>query len=191
MTSQPPAYSEKQGVDGPYVPETTQYTAQYSTPAPQPQFATSGPQPPPAPPQMQPVFVPYQAQQEKKTLEKIKAFIPQLPVCVAVTSLVLNCIIPGLGTIFASFGTLCCADTKEIKRGRFGLFCINFWSGIGQLILIPFGIGWVWSVWWGMLMLHASKAINLEEQTYVSTVPTVVSSTTAYPRQPTQTATVY
>ena len=58
---------------------------------------------------------------------------------VAILLLLLNIFIPGLGTIVNSFfGGKCRATT--------------FIVGLLQLLLASFILGWIWSIWWGVLI---------------------------------------
>jgi len=97
---------------------------------------------------------------QDSSLDAMKNAVPSLPMCLAITFLCINCILPGFGTIFAGFAALCCAETKGVQTGKCGLFCINFWCGIAQLLLVVFAIGWIWSIMWGVLMIHESTKRN-------------------------------
>lgn len=149
-----------------YPVQTSVYPPQQGPPPQQgvpPQAAVAGypPQPPPQ------TFV---YEHKDGTFESLKRAVPSLPMCMAVFCLIINCMLPGIGTVIASFASLCCADVRGVDTGKLGLFCINFWIGWAQLILIVFGIGWIWSIFWGMLFLHQAKSQRQKEEEGVSVV---------------------
>jgi len=167
--SQPPPYeasNEPQGFSSPQSPNYSsiphsgqQYPAQYNPG----QYQVP---PPPQPPvyQIQGNISP----SDMSMYKQAKKTIPVLPVGFAIACMVINCILPGFGTITASFGSLCCADYSDTETNRFQMFCINFWFGWMQFILIVFGIGWVWSVLWGVAFVQLAKNKgHFEEQTVV------------------------
>uniref|UniRef100_H2ZFY2 Uncharacterized protein n=1 Tax=Ciona savignyi TaxID=51511 RepID=H2ZFY2_CIOSA len=51
-----------------------------------------------------------------------------MPMWCAITCLVINCLLPGIGTIIASFSILCCAQSSQKNIGGFKTFCLNFWD---------------------------------------------------------------
>ncbi|CAI2385268.1 unnamed protein product [Moneuplotes crassus] len=55
--------------------------------------------------------------------------------------LILNIILPGVGTIITSF------------MARTGFAKFQFVCGVFQLLLAITLIGWLWSVWWGCLII--------------------------------------
>lgn len=141
----------------PYPVQTGTYPPQQGLP---PQATTAG-----YPPQQTFVY-----EHKDGTFESLKRAIPSLPMCMAVFCLIVNCLLPGIGTVIASFASLCCADVRGVDTGKLGLFCINFWIGWAQLILVVFGIGWIWSIFWGMLFLHQAKSQRQKEEEDVSVV---------------------
>jgi len=147
-----------------------------------PMYPTQQPQYIPGPPPVQQ----FQYQTNKSSFETIKEAIPVLPMCMAVFCLVVNCVLPGVGSMIAAFALLCCSNTEDVKTGKIGLFCINFWVGVAQLVTLVFGIGWVWSIFWGFLYLHAASGKDLtEEVTVVQREVPVVSPDAVYPKQAT------
>ncbi|XP_078488721.1 protein SPEC3-like [Ciona intestinalis] len=86
--------------------------------------------------------------------------IPQLPMPLAIVLCVINFILPGIGTIIAAFSVLCCGNVGESGGSRFGTFCINFWVGLAQIVLIFFFIGWVWSIMWGLAFIAVSGKLE-------------------------------
>jgi len=76
----------------------------------------------------------------------IAASIQRCPGEWGVIFFVLNCILPGFGTMFSS---LC--DTGGCNVNAFGV-------GFLQLCLTPvFFIGWIWSIIWGWKIYEKSK----------------------------------
>jgi len=58
--------------------------------------------------------------------------------------LILNIVWPGLGTIINSaMGSKCRATTALV--------------GVIQMLLAAFIIGWLWSIWWGVLILMKQR----------------------------------
>lgn len=162
MSTQPPP---------PPPPYTTNYATNYGMPPSgvQPNVAGGQTVVAPPPPPMPASGVVYVHRTEDSTLESMKNAIPALPMCLAITFLCINCVLPGIGTICAGFASLCCAETKGVQTGKLGLFCINFWCGFAQLLLVIFAIGWMWSIMWGVLMVHEASR-RLSESKGTSTI---------------------
>ncbi|XP_076819841.1 protein SPEC3-like isoform X2 [Clavelina lepadiformis] len=112
--------------------------------------------------------------EERKMTDSTDASIPVLPMGVAISLCVVNCLFPGLGTIIASFTIFCCAIVPE-GHDKFNVFCINFLIGWAQLITVPvLFAGWIWSITWGVRFVSiAAKSGNVEELvvTSVTTLP--------------------
>ncbi|XP_039259830.1 uncharacterized protein LOC120336262 [Styela clava] len=114
-----------------------------------------------------------QSREEKvrKQLYGSKAVLPVVPVPVAVILLILNILIPGLGTIVGGCTFCCCATTYD-KPNRKGigqkipkLVCRNLLVGFAQLFTVSFLlIGWVWSISWGMTMLYMAIERDREKK---------------------------
>ncbi|KNB43412.1 hypothetical protein JH06_3603 [Blastocystis sp. subtype 4] len=66
--------------------------------------------------------------------------VPKVNHCTGLVLLIINCILPGIGTMI---GGLINAGGCDI--------CI-FLCGWVQLLTAPFIIGWVWSIIWGCRM---------------------------------------
>ncbi|XP_054758851.2 uncharacterized protein LOC129264913 [Lytechinus pictus] len=115
----------------------------------------------------QPVVVQHQQQNLPNAC---RAAIPSMHMAMSVTCLVINCIIPGIGTIIAGFGVFCCGNKGQSGGGKFGTFCINFWVGLLQLILSPIGIGYVWAIMWGSIMIYLSLEYHNPGSTTTSVV---------------------
>ena len=54
----------------------------------------------------------------------------------------LNCIVPGTGTILAA----CIADRYAANKTQLIL-------GMFQFMTAPFIFGWIWSIYWGVLII--------------------------------------
>ena len=59
--------------------------------------------------------------------------------------LFLNIFIPGFGTILNS-----CMGTEKCN-------VTSFFVGLMQFLLSYIFIGWIWSIWWGIIMLDKSR----------------------------------
>ncbi|XP_039248716.1 protein SPEC3-like [Styela clava] len=138
--------------------------------APPPEYTE---QPKVAPGQGQPMYPQLSQPQQQQpqamvvtqTVQKepsaMRAAIPALPLALGIIYGILNFLIPGLGTILAGFSVLCCGNAGQSGGGRVGTFCINFWVGIVQIILVPiFLIGWIWSIIWGVALITLAASPN-------------------------------
>ena len=64
--------------------------------------------------------------------------------CMAILMLIMNIIIPGTGTML---------------NGCFGYVCYELVIiGFLQLITAPILVGWIWSIWYGVLICGGSAA---------------------------------
>jgi hypothetical protein len=80
--------------------------------------------------------------------------IPRLPAPWHIICLILNILIPGLGTIAGAI----LSDSSGVRTA--GIVC-----GIAQFITTPILIGWIWSVVWGLYIY--SRGYESEESTYL------------------------
>ena len=91
--------------------------------------------------------------EQDKEIWLIAANVPRLegpwPYVVAVLSVVL----PGFGTMLAAI----------IGYTRYFSKCQLF-IGLLQLLTVPVIIGWLWSIWWGLKILHKSLNPQSEEE---------------------------
>ncbi|KAK6182930.1 hypothetical protein SNE40_010502 [Patella caerulea] len=74
--------------------------------------------------------------------------IPCMPVPLAVLCCIFNILIPGLGTLIASWTTLCGCPTRlghPVKA-----WALNLLAALLQMISFLLIVGWVWSIIWGM-----------------------------------------
>ncbi|CAI2380754.1 unnamed protein product [Moneuplotes crassus] len=69
--------------------------------------------------------------------------VPYLPTPWNFILCIINCIIPGLGTILSSIWADPCSKTQAI-------------IGVFQLLLAPIFIGWIWSIAWSFLLIKKS-----------------------------------
>ncbi len=76
--------------------------------------------------------------------EEIKGKLPQVNKVMAIALLVINCIFPGVGTMICG-----CIGTKFETD--------NILVGLIQLLLAGCIIGWIWSIWWGIIILQKSS----------------------------------
>lgn len=92
----------------------------------------------------------------------MKAALPALPICLAYFCLVMNVILPGLGTIFAGLFCVCFGKPRfsqfDGAKPRLGSFLINTIVGFAQAFCVIFClVGWGWSIWWGMILLKTAR----------------------------------
>lgn len=78
-------------------------------------------------------------------LDSWRADIPSFEKTVAIVLLILNIIIPSLGTFL-------CACVGG------GFRSTQIIVGLLQFVTTPIIIGWVWSIWWGIEILNKSKS---------------------------------
>jgi hypothetical protein len=83
-------------------------------------------------------------QQQQPTIIIIeKSSYPSVNKCLAIIILLLNCIIPGFGTILMGCSSQNCGEW----------LC----TGILQFLLCPLLIGWIWSICTGLKCLNHSR----------------------------------
>ena len=74
--------------------------------------------------------------------------IPSVSGCCAIFILILNIFLPGVGTL-----VLACIGPS--------IWCGNqILAGIFQILLAPLIIGWIWSIYWGILVLGKSGELR-------------------------------
>jgi len=76
---------------------------------------------------------------------KIRENIPQVSIGIAVLLLIVNIFLPGIGTLIIS-----CINGK--------VYIEQIAVGILQFITAGIIIGWIWSIWWGILFVQKSTA---------------------------------
>ncbi len=76
-------------------------------------------------------------------LDEIKAEIPSTSTVIAIVLLIINIFLPGVGTIVMSF-----LDGFKLR---------TLIVGILQFVLTFVIVGWIWSIWWGILCLQKAK----------------------------------
>ncbi|XP_045463953.1 protein stum [Harmonia axyridis] len=92
----------------------------------------------------------------------MKAAIPVLPISLAWFCLIMNCLLPGTGTVFSGMFCLCFGiprfSQKDSVRSRIGAFIIDCIVGFSQCFTILFClVGWGWSIWWGVIMVKLAR----------------------------------
>lgn len=128
----------------------------------------------------------------------IKMTLPPMHMCMAVTCLVLNFLIPGFGTMLAALGVFCCVRPSSAwtVRRQLGACGLNIAIGLAQLLLTPvLLLGWVWSILWGFAFVGVSHAeyhsAKRERETSRSQQPRreeITTTTTTTTREITQTS---
>ena len=73
-----------------------------------------------------------------------------------VVQMVLNILSPGLGTIIN--GCQCCCECCGVRECRWSAFFIGLLQDISSLIII----GWIWSIFWGVL-IYQKTANHIRE----------------------------
>ena len=76
-------------------------------------------------------------------LDEIQAEIPSTTTVIAIVLLIINIFLPGWGTIVMAF-----LDGFKLK---------TLIVGILQFFTAFLLIGWIWSIWWGILCLQKAK----------------------------------
>lgn len=76
-------------------------------------------------------------------LDEIQAEIPSTTTVMAIVLLIINIFLPGWGTIIMAF-----LDGFKLK---------TLIVGILQFFTCFLIIGWIWSIWWGILCLQKAK----------------------------------
>ena len=77
------------------------------------------------------------------TLVKLAMMVPKVDKMIAIVLLVVNIFLPGIGTIVAAI-----MDGFDVKNVIFG--CLQF-------LLAALLIGWVWAIFWSILMIKRSS----------------------------------
>lgn len=95
----------------------------------------------------------------------MKAALPALPICLAYLCLILNVVIPGLGTILSGLLCVCFGkprfSTIDGARPRIGSLVINTIVGVAQAFTVIFClVGWGWSIWWGLILLKTAQKLR-------------------------------
>ncbi|GFO32282.1 nipped-b-like protein b [Plakobranchus ocellatus] len=94
----------------------------------------------------------------------IKSAIPYLPLSLAVTCLVLNILLPGLGTIVSGVSLLCCGRARLSTKPdqTLTIVCTNCMVGLAQLFTVTFMlVGWFWAIGWGIHLVSLSGNYDL------------------------------
>jgi len=73
--------------------------------------------------------------------------------------LMLNCLIPGTGTLLGGF----LHDGDFINWASIGAGCFQFWT----MFLL---IGWFWSVWWGIRICHKTEQYHKKQMRLKKTI---------------------
>ncbi len=76
--------------------------------------------------------------------EELKGKLPTLNKVMAIVILVLNIFFPGVGTLICA----CIGPKFETD---------NIIVGLLQLLLAGCIIGWIWSIWWGIIVLQKAS----------------------------------
>ncbi|KAL1124596.1 hypothetical protein AAG570_001220 [Ranatra chinensis] len=95
----------------------------------------------------------------------MRGAIPVLPLCLAWMCLLINILLPGIGTLMSGFLCLCFGKPRfsvnDSGHARFGAFCVNFVVAVSQLFTVIFClVGWGWSIWWGVIMIRLASEFS-------------------------------
>ncbi|KAL4237704.1 mRNA-decapping enzyme 1B [Mactra antiquata] len=84
--------------------------------------------------------------------------IPAMRKPVAITCLVLNILLPGLGTFVAGFTVLCGSTIRFKDMTKQKVMCSNTWVAFLQFVTaFLFLLGWIWSIVWGVAFITISN----------------------------------
>ena len=78
--------------------------------------------------------------------------VPRVPVSLAIIVIVLNCIIPGLGTMIVG-----CVPHLPREEVVVGECCCYYWLGIGHFVTMPIIYGYVAAIIFGVQLLYAAN----------------------------------
>jgi len=187
MDEKPPVYTAQAP------PPAVGYTAQPQPGYPQPAVYTNQqPGAPGYPPQhvVQPAATTTVITTQKEP-SAMRQAIPELPMPLAIVLLIVNILLPGIGTIIAGFSVFCCGNIGESGGSKFGTFCINFWVGLLQLLTCwIFFIGWIWSILWGIAFVtlagmkgskKTTTVVTHQQATHVTTISQGATNPTYVP----------
>ena len=68
--------------------------------------------------------------------------------------MIINILAPGLGTMYN--GCACCCSSCGVKECNWAAFGI----GLLQSMSACFLVGWIWSIWWGVLIYQKTEAVK-------------------------------
>ena len=88
-----------------------------------------------------------------KEIWRLISDVPKLNKVLAVVFAIINLILPGFGTMFAA----CFTQEQEVSKAQIAI-------GFIQLFTSAIIIGWIWSIYWGYLMV--TKAMQEDTQQY-------------------------
>lgn len=95
---------------------------------------------------------------KRKQTISAKDAIPVLPRPVAIVCLILNIVIPGLGTVISGLIAFFLTRRDMPLMSRTSILFVNCFVGIMQLATIVFlMIGWFWSIAWGCAFVGFSE----------------------------------
>ena len=72
--------------------------------------------------------------------------------------LILNIFFPGVGTMLAGKTWGDHPNTFTIGIIQFVLFLVGILLSWTAILFICYAIGWIWAIWWGVLIMNKSKA---------------------------------
>lgn len=90
---------------------------------------------------------------------RFRKAIPIMPLPLAIFCCILNIGAPGIGTLVTAFACFCCRSEYESKGEA---VCNNVLAGFLQLVTTIILVGWIWSLYWGILFV--SLAITKGEE---------------------------
>ncbi|KAK3599193.1 hypothetical protein CHS0354_041034 [Potamilus streckersoni] len=97
-------------------------------------------------------------ERRENTDSSLRDSIPAMVRSVAITCLVFNIILPGLGTFTAGLTVLCGSHIRTKNTTKQKVIWANTWVAILQFsTTFLFLLGWIWSVVWGVAFYTISK----------------------------------
>jgi len=90
----------------------------------------------------------------EKSIRENKIFphIPKINMCLAIVILILNIFLPGFGTML-----LGCCLPKGFSEEKGIVCCSLVCIGILQFIFTVLIIGWIWSIAFGVIIVHTAR----------------------------------
>lgn len=88
----------------------------------------------------------------------LRNFIPAMSKPVAVTCLICNIVLPGLGTFISGLTLMCGSQARPPEKTRSSIiWTTTYVAGLQFITTFLFLLGWIWSISWGIAFLTISN----------------------------------